>query len=178
MPLNFSDLLQPANGGGDSNWALIRSRDAAIPSPIEIKEFDDFESGGKTIVTTFIDHRLANGNTVKIITNNTGNNAFNGTYTVADVVSTEPAPGNGYQGVYTFTIVRGGGHTACEVSGVRMIGPPVVSIDDNAVFAVDIAGNAQQTETTYVTAPTLAAYLDDEITAMPNLVSTLSLIHI
>ena len=158
MP-QYGELLEPTNGGGDQNWALIRSRDAAIPSPIEIKEFADFESGGKTKVTTFIDHRLANGNTVKIITNNTSNNAFNGTYTVDDAVSTEPASGNGYNGVYTFTIVRGGGHTACGVSGVRMIGPPVASITDAALFPVDTAGNANQTETTYITAASLISSL-------------------
>jgi len=173
MPL-YGEILQPTNGGGDNDWALIRSRDAAIPSPIEIESFIDFESGGKTKVTTSIDHRLANGNTVKIITTNTNNNAFNGTYTdgVADVVRQHSSAANGYASIYTFTIARGGGHTACGTGGVRMIGPPAASISDTALFPVDTAGNANQSETTYITAPILAAYLDDKITAMPYLVST------
>ena len=168
MPF-YNETLEPIGGGGDDNLTLMRSRDVAITSPINIASFADFGSGGKTKVTTDIDHRLEDDDIVKIITNNTFNQAFNGSYTVDDSVRTEPSAGNGYASEYTFTIVRVGGHTACDVYGVRMIGPAVSSISDTAVFSIDTAANALQSETTYATALTVKKYMFDEVTTAGDL---------
>jgi hypothetical protein len=168
MP-QYNSPLVPA-GTGDEDWCLVRSRDTAIPSPMNITSIAD--AGGspnKVLIVTPEPHGMSNGDHVKIICNNLEQNDFNGSYVISEVTATAPSFPN-WTAVYNFKI-ESTFHTIPAVSNIRIITPPAASISDTALFPVDTAGNANQSETTYITAPTLAAYLDDEITAMPNLVS-------
>ena len=160
MP-EFGGPILPDGGGGDlSNWCLIRSRDTAIPSPIPITSFAD-AGGSKTLVTTTEDHRLTTGETIKIITLNTSENHYteagassgDGSYVIESVVSSFP----------TFTFVIDETYVATSTSSVRMIGPPAAAITADALLPVDTAGNANQSETTYITAATLKSYTDQTL---------------
>jgi len=161
MPI-FYDPLVPTYGLNDSDWCLVRGRDIGIPSPLRITAIAGAGAGGTadTLITTNEPHGLSDGDSIKIVCNLTALDEYNGLHTVLDAdVSTT-----------SFTIDKSYVATdAATYSNIRLIRPAISSISDSAVFLVDTAGDGDVSQTGYITAPTLAAYLDDEITVMPNL---------